>query len=91
MSVGRWARAMAPAIVNDFPDPVMPSSVWYRSPRSTPVASASIASGWSPAAVKGETSSRSGICPMVPAACDGLADGGDSVRHILGVEKGGAA
>ena len=35
--MGRWARAIAPAIVNDFPDPVMPSSVWYRSPRSTPV------------------------------------------------------
>jgi len=28
---------------------------------------------------------------MVPAVCDGPADVGDSVRHILGVEKGGAA
>ncbi len=33
--MGRCTAAMSPATVNDFPDPVMPSSVWYRSPRST--------------------------------------------------------
>ena len=46
-------------MVNDFPDPVMPSSVWYRSPASTPAASSAIAFGWSPAAGKSDTNSNS--------------------------------
>ncbi len=32
-------------MVNDFPDPVMPSKVWNRSPASTPSASCPIARG----------------------------------------------
>jgi hypothetical protein len=43
--VGRWIFSITPAIVNDFPEPVIPSRVWNRSPRSIPAASASIAAG----------------------------------------------
>ena len=45
--------------MKDLPDPVMPRSVWYCSPASTPAASCSIAFGWSPAAWKSDTSSNS--------------------------------
>ena len=49
--------------MKDLPDPVMPSSVWYRSPASTPAASCAIAFGWSPAAWKSDTSSNSATRP----------------------------
>ena len=38
-----------------LPEPVMPSSVWNRSPRLTPSANLAIACGWSPAGWKSET------------------------------------
>ena len=34
--VGRWTCSMVQAMVAVFPLPVMPSRVWYRSPRSIP-------------------------------------------------------
>ena len=60
-SVGRLAWAITLAIANDFPDPVMPSSVWKLSPRPTPLTIAAIDSGWSPAGARSLTSSKSGI------------------------------
>src|SRR5689334_20368507 len=51
---------MTLAIVKLLPDPVMPSSVWNRSPFSKPRPSASMASGWSPAGSMGVTNSNSG-------------------------------
>jgi len=36
-SAGRWPGRSRSRIVNDFPDPVMPSSVWNLSPRVTPL------------------------------------------------------
>ncbi len=68
--MGRCTRAITPAIVNDLPDPVMPSRVWNRSPASTPSTSASIAAGWSPDALNSETSSMGGTTSMVPAPYD---------------------
>ena len=59
--VGRLTFAITDAVVNDFPDPVMPSSVWKRSPRSSPCANASIAAGWSPAGDRSDTSSSAGM------------------------------
>src|SRR5262245_49321868 len=44
---------MAFAIVIVFPEPVTPSSVWKRSPRSSPAVSSAIAFGWSPAGSNG--------------------------------------
>jgi hypothetical protein len=49
-SVGRWTFSITLAIVNVLPEPVTPSSTCSSSPNSTPRASASIASGWSPVA-----------------------------------------
>ena len=59
--VGRLTRAITDAIVNDFPEPVMPSRVWNWSPRSIPCTSASIAAGWSPAGDRSDTSSSAGM------------------------------
>ena len=39
---------MTLAMVNVLPEPVTPSSVWYRLPACSDRTSASIASGWSP-------------------------------------------
>ena len=36
MSVGRWTASIVQAMVALLPLPVMPSSVWKRSPRTTP-------------------------------------------------------
>ena len=47
-SVGFWTFAMTLAMVKVLPEPVTPSSVWYRSPRRMPSLSAATASGWSP-------------------------------------------
>jgi len=47
--------------VNDFPDPVMPSSVWNRSPASSPWLRDSIAAGWSPAGAKSDTKASTGV------------------------------
>jgi len=44
-SAGRPKRAMTFAMVNVFPEPVTPSSVWYESPSRIPSTSLSIASG----------------------------------------------
>src|SRR3970282_1083241 len=44
---------MAWAIVIVFPDPVTPSRVWNRSPRSSPAVSSAMALGWSPAGSNG--------------------------------------
>ena len=43
------------AMVADLPDPVIPSSVWKRSPRLMPSLSAAIAVGWSPAGANEDT------------------------------------
>ena len=48
-SVGRCTCSIVQAMVALLPEPVMPSSVWNRSPRSMPSASAAMAFGWSPA------------------------------------------
>src|SRR4051812_7567591 len=50
---------MVHAIVALLPEPVMPSSVWNRSPRLTPSASLAMACGWSPAGWKSETTLKS--------------------------------
>ena len=55
ISVGRCTCSIVQAIVADLPDPVMPSSVWKRSPRRSPSLSAAMAVGWSPAAPKSDT------------------------------------
>src|SRR5687768_2293940 len=52
-SVGRPKFRMTLATVIVFPDPVTPSSVWKRSPRSSPRVSSAIAFGWSPAGSNG--------------------------------------
>jgi hypothetical protein len=43
--VGRWTASIVHAIVAVFPLPVIPSRVWYRSPRVIPSASDAIATG----------------------------------------------
>jgi hypothetical protein len=48
MSTGRLHWAMTFAIVNVFPEPVTPSSVWYLLPAPMEPTSLSIAWGWSP-------------------------------------------
>src|SRR5207249_2067143 len=57
------------AMVALLPLPVMPRRVWNRSPRSTPVASASMAPGWSPAGAKSETTLNGGTVRIVPGGC----------------------
>ena len=64
-----WARARAWAAAparssrrwwRSCREPVMPSRVWNRSPRSMPSASCSMACGWSPAGSKSETTVNGG-------------------------------
>jgi hypothetical protein len=50
---GRPVRAITLAIVNVFPEPVTPSSVWNASPSFSPSTSAAMAAGWSPAGSNG--------------------------------------
>jgi hypothetical protein len=45
ISVGRCTRSIVQAMVADLPDPVMPSNVWNRSPRTIPSVNLSIAAG----------------------------------------------
>ena len=59
MSVGRFQRAMRFAIVNVLPLPVTPWRTRRCSSASSPLTSASIASGWSPVGLKSETSLKS--------------------------------
>ena len=47
--------------VNVLPEPVTPSSVWWRSPRASPSDSRSMAAGWSPVGSKSATSWKSGM------------------------------
>src|ERR1700722_13897992 len=70
MSVGRCTASMVQAMVALLPLPVMPSSVWYRSPRRIPAVSSAMARGWSPAGEKSATSLKSGMPTMVPRPCD---------------------
>ena len=74
-SVGRCTFSMTAAVVKLLPEPVMPSSVWNRSPRSMPSASAAIASGWSPAGDRSVTSSSAGINAMLTARYDSYSGG----------------
>src|SRR6266513_2821241 len=60
-SVGRPKFLMTLATVIVFPDPVTPSSVWKRSPRSSPRVSSAIALGWSPAGEKGACRSNTAL------------------------------
>src|SRR5262245_5234147 len=53
--VGFWTCSMVQATVALLPDPVMPSSVWYRSPLTMPSLSAATAPGWSPAGANSDT------------------------------------
>jgi hypothetical protein len=53
--VGFWTCSMVHATVALLPDPVMPSSVWYRSPLTMPSLSAATAPGWSPAGSNSDT------------------------------------
>ena len=53
--VGSCVRSMILAIVKVLPDPVTPFRIWCFRSASTPAASRSIASPWSPAGWKGET------------------------------------
>ncbi len=53
------------AIVIVLPDPVTPSSVWKRSPRSSPRVSSAIAFGWSPAGSNGATKSNFAMSPEI--------------------------
>src|SRR5687767_3359815 len=57
-SVGRPKCLTTLATVIVFPDPVTPSSVWNRSPRTIPSDSSAIARGWSPAGAKGAWRSK---------------------------------
>src|SRR5262245_31945753 len=54
-SVGLPMSAMTLATVKVLPEPVIPSSVWKRSPRRNPSMSWRIASGWSPVGENSET------------------------------------
>ena len=58
--MGRCASAITFAIVKLFPEPVIPSSVWKRSPFASPRPTAAIASGWSPAGARSVTRSNKG-------------------------------
>src|SRR6266853_1872052 len=60
-SVGRPKFLMTFAIVIVFSDPVTPSRVWNRSPRSSPFVSSAIALGWSPAGSKGARRSNAAL------------------------------
>src|SRR5437588_5491286 len=60
-SVGRPKFRMTLATVIVFPDPVTPSRVWKRSPRSSPRVSSAIAFGWSPAGAKGACRSNAAL------------------------------
>ncbi|RMG99822.1 MAG: hypothetical protein D6705_02075 [Deltaproteobacteria bacterium] len=57
-SVGRCTRAMTLARVNVLPLPVIPSRVWYRSPRVRPSTRASMAAGCPPRGTMSVTSSN---------------------------------
>ena len=59
--VGRWMRSITWAIVKVFPVPVAPSNVTCGSPAWTAAVSWSIASGWSPAGSKSETTRNGGM------------------------------
>ena len=61
--VGLLTFSMTLAIVKVLPEPVTPSRVCSSRPRFTPLARASIASGWSPEGLNSETNSkRSMVC-----------------------------
>src|SRR6266576_4332590 len=66
-SVGRPKFLMTFAIVIVFPDPVTPSRVWNRSPRSSPFVSSAIALGWSPAGSKGALRSNAALAILYVA------------------------
>ena len=53
--MGFCTRSMVQPIVALLPEPVMPSSVWKRSPRVMLSARSSMARGWSPAGSKSDT------------------------------------
>ncbi len=54
-NVGRWTCSIVQAMVALLPLPVMPSSVWNRSPRSRPLVNSAMAVGWSPEGSKSDT------------------------------------
>jgi hypothetical protein len=64
---------MVQPMVALLPEPVMPSSVWNRSPRVMPSASAAMAAGWSPAGSNGDTICRSGTAGIRPDVLAALA------------------
>src|SRR6266705_3382169 len=65
--VGRPKFLTTLAIVIVFPDPVTPSRVWKRSPRSSPRVSSAIAFGWSPAGAKGACRSNTALAILYVA------------------------
>ena len=59
-SVGRCTCSIVQPMVALLPEPVMPSSVWKRSPRWMLSVSVAMAVGWSPAGSKSDTIVKSG-------------------------------
>ena len=57
-NVGFFTLVMTLATVNVLPEPVTPSNVWCLRPFSRPVASFSIACGWSPVGLYSDVSSN---------------------------------
>src|SRR5690606_13243126 len=57
---------MTDAIVTVLPEPVTPSSVWYRSPRFSPADSSRIACGWSPRSGNGSWRSKVAMLQEYP-------------------------
>src|SRR5256885_5601913 len=81
--VGRSPSAIALAIVNVLPEPVMPSRTWASSPRRRPSTSSWIALGWSPPGWYGDTSLK----PALPPRPGGLlAEPAPSAATEVGAE-----
>jgi hypothetical protein len=59
--VGICTASIIFAIVNVLPEPVTPCKTWYFSPARIPSARAAMASPWSPAGLKGDTTSKDRI------------------------------
>src|SRR6202165_4550295 len=93
-SVGRPKFLMTFAIVIVFPDPVTPSRVWNRSPRSSPFVSSAIALGWSPAGSKGARKSNSALAilyiagqPLAPRDLGHAFHASGCFQNLLKVSK----
>src|SRR5437899_9666278 len=68
----------------------MPSSVWNRSLRVIPSASAAMAFGWSPAGAKSETTLNGGTPPSLRTGCDRNAGQRLALRDVHADQRRGA-